>query len=412
VGRSLEADVPADIVMENVAEKLKLLGYEKEFCRRKRPFWTPVSRSHFAVAAPPGSGDQFFYFTSLLAWLLNKAGRNFSAPEQSDDPNSTCTSILNELKALGFAAPSFPPAKLKQGYGDAVCGVLDGVLDLVLERVGWKWQKAVYQPDGYAEEAEIDDSATASHAAGAGHQAAPEPNSIDDLVGAGKYDDEEEAYMGGQLAAEGGGATLDEDHKPLESRIDAAEWRLELERVGPQLRVTVVSDNKDWRSHLEQTHAHHETIEKALPESKSQLDKVEVEVTSALEKISTREKFVNNQLEHLTSEYRAVREQLEQVQQRYNKTTENVAELTSELGHISEELEQVKQTMADREDNIGDTKPLVRIKAAISKLKTELKAMEVKIGVAEHSLLQTQLKNKDSVPSERMLQNDYESDEG
>lgn len=66
-------------------------------------------------------------------------------------------------------------------------------------------------------------------------------------------------------------------------------------------------------------------------------------MTSALEKISTREKFVNNQLEHLTSEYRAVREQLEQVQQRYNKTTENVAELTSELGHISEELEQVKQ---------------------------------------------------------------------
>lgn len=30
-----QADVPADIVMENVAEKLKLLGYEKEFCRRK-----------------------------------------------------------------------------------------------------------------------------------------------------------------------------------------------------------------------------------------------------------------------------------------------------------------------------------------------------------------------------------------
>lgn len=80
----------------------------------------------------------------------------------------------------------------------------------------------------YAEEAEIDDSATASHAAGAGHQAAPEPNSIDDLVGAGKYDDEEEAYMGGQLAAEGGGATLDEDHKPLESRV----------RLGPSRVLT------------------------------------------------------------------------------------------------------------------------------------------------------------------------------
>ena len=46
---------------------------------------------------------------------------------------------------------------------------------------------------------------------------------------------------------------------------------------------------------------------------------------------------------------------------------------------MSEELENVKQTMADREDNIGDTKPLVRIKGAIAKLKTELKSMEVRM---------------------------------
>ena len=88
--------------------------------------------------------------TCQLAWLLQKAGRNYKAPEQFDDPNSTCTTILTELKALGFAAPNFAPAKLNKGYGDAVCGVLDGVLDLVLEKTGWKWQKAVYQPDGYA----------------------------------------------------------------------------------------------------------------------------------------------------------------------------------------------------------------------------------------------------------------------
>ena len=49
---------------------------------------------------------------------------------------------------------------------------------------------------------------------------------------------------------------------------------MELERVAPQLRVTVVPDGKDWRSHLDQTHQHQETIEKALPDSKAQLAKV------------------------------------------------------------------------------------------------------------------------------------------
>jgi estrogen-related receptor beta like 1 len=42
----------------------------------------------------------------------------------------------------------------------------------------------------------------------------------------------------------------------LESKVDASEWKLELERVAPQLRVTVVADGKDWRAHLDQTHAH------------------------------------------------------------------------------------------------------------------------------------------------------------
>lgn len=50
----------------------------------------------------------------------------------------------------------------------------------------------------------------------------------------------------------------DLDHtKPddiLESNTDAEEWKLEVERVLPSLKVHIRTDNKDWRSHLEQVY--------------------------------------------------------------------------------------------------------------------------------------------------------------
>jgi hypothetical protein len=38
----------------------------------------------------------------------------------------------------------------------------------------------------------------------------------------------------------------------IEASVDPAEWRLELERVAPQLAFSMQLDAKDWRSHLEQ----------------------------------------------------------------------------------------------------------------------------------------------------------------
>jgi hypothetical protein len=38
----------------------------------------------------------------------------------------------------------------------------------------------------------------------------------------------------------------------LQSTTDQEEWNLEVERVAPQLKVTVRVDARDWRTHLEQ----------------------------------------------------------------------------------------------------------------------------------------------------------------
>ena len=389
--------------MENVCEKLTLLNYETDFCSTGKPPWPLLSLTYFAIPSPTNNqNEQFFYFTSLTAWLLGKAGRNFPAPQQFDDPNATCTNILTELKALGFATPSYAPAKLKQGFGEAVCGVLEGLTDLVFERSGYKFQKPAYkeEPEIQVEVVDEDDPSLGTAAGGA------DPTKIDDNVEADDEDVEEEAYItqatptkpsatagpAGRSADDAGGAG--DDDTLIASNIDPEAWRQEVERVAPQLRVTTVADAKDWRSHIEQTHQYYKSIGASFPETKTALEKVAFGVEDSVEKLATREKYINHQFENLTSEYRAAREQLATVQEKYNINAEKLAEKTNELARISEQLEAVKTTMEERGETISDTSPLVKIKQAIKTLRAELQQMEVRIGVVGHTLMSKTIKTK------------------
>lgn len=48
---------------------------------------------------------------------------------------------------------------------------------------------------------------------------------------------------------------------PQISKTDPAEWRLEVERVTPSLKVAkLANDNKDWRLHLQQVGHHHQVF--------------------------------------------------------------------------------------------------------------------------------------------------------
>ena len=63
---------------------------------------------------------------------------------------------------------------------------------------------------------------------------------------------------------------------------------------------------QDWRQHVEQMHSHSEGIEKSLSETKSLLSRLHDEITKTLDKIATREKYLNGQLEHHLNEFRGM----------------------------------------------------------------------------------------------------------
>jgi uncharacterized protein YhaN len=96
----------------------------------------------------------------------------------------------------------------------------------------------------------------------------------------------------------------------LKADIDGAAWRTEYERVLPQLKVQIRSDNKDWRGHIAEMTKLQVGIKGSMSETQVYLDKLHKEITSTLEKIDSREKYVNKQLDNIVTDYRMQQDSL------------------------------------------------------------------------------------------------------
>lgn len=375
------------VIMEDLLDKLRLLDYEQNFCRERN--LKPISRHYFAI--PTNPGEQFFMFTSLSAWLLRKAGKNFEQPQEYDDPNATISSILDEVRKYQHSI-DFPPSKLKQGCGEHCIYVLDRLADEALKNTHFSWSRPEYPEEEMDEENIVEDDAELT--LGEIEKTMMQTYNDDE-----EFEEEEQILDLEGLKKRSQKQQDIESSKPeeiLESTTDAADWKLEVERVLPQLKVTIRTDNKDWRVHVEQMHQHKDGIESSLTETKTHLDKLQNEITRTLEKISSREKYINNQLEHLLVEFRGAQEQLSESKERYRQASGGVTERSRLLGEVTEELERIKMEMEDRGSSMTDGAPLVKIKQAIQQLKKENMQMEIRCGVVEHILLQAKLNDKTS----------------
>ncbi|XP_074855018.1 intraflagellar transport protein 57 homolog isoform X3 [Carettochelys insculpta] len=308
------------VLMEDLLEKLKLLNYEEEALRRHH--LRPLSRHYFAL--PTNPGEQFYMFCTIAAWLITKAGHPFEQPQEYDDPNATISNILSELRSFGRSV-DFPPSKLKAGYGEQACYVLDCLAEQALKHTGFSWKRPVYPTEELEEEAIIEDDAELTL------------DKLEEEIVEEESDNEENYIDLNVLKAQTYRSDINESTKQeeiLQSTTDAAEWNLEVERVLPQLKVTIRTDNKDWRIHVDQMHQHKDGIESALKETRGYFDKLHNEISRTLEKVNSREKYINNQLEHLVQEYRTAQAQLSEAKEKYQQGSGGVTERTRTLSEL------------------------------------------------------------------------------
>ncbi|OAJ41884.1 hypothetical protein BDEG_25418 [Batrachochytrium dendrobatidis JEL423] len=341
--------------MDDILDKLNCLDYVKQFIRPKFYFTAPAVNSN----------EQFYRFVLLTSWLLKVSNHAFEPAGQFDDPNAVSANIAAELKKAGIQF-DYPPTKLKQGYGEAVLFSLQSLVDMAMVSTN------------YPEEAEVDVDAEVT------------TEDVEDNTP--EVEEDEEMYMGAMQSEKVSSDT--KSLAPTSIKIDPSEWKLEVERVTPMLKVQIPNDNKDWRVHIEQINHHQKTIQTCMTDTHVQLAKLHSEIEKTLEKIVSREKYINTQFESQIDQYRTLQDQSSDVRQKYNVLSSNVSELTNELSRISEELDSVKSRMDDLGNGMTDSKPLVGIKQGLARLKTETKQMDLRIGVIEHTLLHAK-NNKD-----------------
>lgn len=354
--------------MEDINDKLKLLSYEIEFCQKKGEF-KPLNRVYFAV--PGKTQDQFPYFSSLCNWLFKELATDFIEWSEFDDPGQVCQSIVDAAKKIGFK-PDFAAAKLRTGSGEPVCIVLSHILDAVLAHHGFKVQAPMYVNAEMTEEAAVGDNLD-----GATEEQVEEAEDEDaaDYFGpqGGKAEDEPKADM-------------------LEAKIDPAAWRLELERVGPKLKVRGKVTHKEWRTHLDQSAKHEKLLMQTFPELKATLDKIGKELRKAAERVAAKERHINKEFDHLGAAFRTKQKQLDAVQETVSELNQSVADYEAELAQKTEALDIIKTQFENRGASVTDTSPLRRISNTLQQLKDEIQQMELRIGVVGQTLLQSKIK--------------------
>lgn len=373
----------AYIRMEDLLEKLKLLNYDTEFLHKLK--MKDINRHYFVI--PTNSGEQFFLFTSLAAWLIRKSGRNFDLPQESDDPNSTISGILEYLREIEVPV-EFAPNKLKQGVGEHAVYVLDNLADHALQATNFKWKKVNIPPDEPTPEPEIEDD-----------DAELILEKLDEEINADFEDEEEEDedIVHVDDITKLYGENLNDKYRPeniLESKTDAEEWKLELERVLPQLKVTVRTDSRDWRAHLDQMKQLQTEIENNLNGTTGQLEKMHFDIENTLDKINTRENYLNQQLEPYLNDYKSLQEELLKIKEQYREVSGGVTERTRILNKLTEELDQIKRELDEKGSSMTDGTPLINIKKTITKMKNEISEMNIRIGVLEYSLMCSRIRDR------------------
>ncbi|OQS04847.1 Intraflagellar Transport Protein 57 [Thraustotheca clavata] len=366
-------DDTAVAIMGNVLEKLRILQYDKELSKKKN--FVLYTDTYFALPAS-NSSAQFKSFLELVVYLMKIAEQEFVV-DKYDDPNTSVNKLILALKIMGFTL-DFPAAKLKQGYGEAVCSALEFICDKALAVKSFCWTKPKYLKEEYAEEAEVDENL--------------EVDADDDNVA---IEEEEELYVD-TIRAKTEESELEESTKEIIlAAVDPLLWKTELERVGPKLKSKIKEDDgKEWHTHIEQTKKHDAIIQGNLASTSLQLKAITTQLAEVIDRMGAKEKYINNQFDHLRQEYHQVKEKLQAVSDRCKEGTERVNAMTNQHTDITEQLRETKTVMDSKGSKMTDTSPLVQIKAALQTLKLEIKNFELRIGVVGHTLLQSKSKQK------------------
>ncbi|KAM8716266.1 hypothetical protein ACLKA7_003190 [Drosophila subpalustris] len=328
-------------------------------------------------------GEQFFMFTLICWWLCKKLGKDMERPQEYDDPNTVIAKIMQMLEEIDVPV-DFAPNKLIRGAGPICLMVLD-----ILATQALKVTKVNYQRLHIAQEEEfvgdyLEDNAEIILEKLEDEQNASNLSDDSDMeLEAHNFKqlnwlNRQERNLG-EMSTNG---VMDEHNRQIN---DHREWRLELERVLQQLKVFVKADARDWRTHISQMEALNTAIANVAEPTQVQLKKLHSEFTFSLEKIESREKHLNNELQPLIQQYKELSIELSTVQYAQNQLQADMEEKMNTLSEVMAEQELKKEEMERRGQVMSDGSSVQQIKKAIVKLKDDISQLNLEVALLVHA---------------------------
>ena len=308
--------------------------------------------------------------------------------------------VVGVLKRLDSSL-NISPMALTTAHGEAVCSVLLELANRALQGQHFRFEKPrvdqeknTVEPveeltEGYGESLELagdlheddtsddDDAAGPTPGAAAGKQRG--------IAGSGTSTSIA-SLPGFELCGNLGATEVDE--------ASIAEWKKELDKVQSSLKQPKVDARKDWRHHLTHMRNHNKSVTESTTASKTMLERMTLEISQTLEKVDSREKYINEHFSGKIGEYKQLEDELREKKAKYEEVSGRVTELQNSLKLVVGEAEEIKLEIRDHGTAVTDAEPVMVLRKAMSELKKEIATMDIQIGVLRHMTIHASFKQK------------------
>jgi estrogen-related receptor beta like 1 len=112
------------------------------------------------------------------------------------------------------------------------------------------------------------------------------------------------------------------------------------------------------------------------------------ELSRNLERISRSEGQINSSMSSIGEQYKSQSEELKKLNIHYNNLSNSIKEMNENYRLVGEKLEQILSKTNEHSGSMTDSSPVVKIKDAYKVMLAEIKAMDVRMGVLSHTILQ------------------------
>jgi hypothetical protein len=100
-----------------------------------------------------------------------------------------------------------------------------------------------------------------------------------------------------------------------------------------------------------------------------------------------------------------VKHKLEELERKSSSAHESVAKLTNDLAEVTEKLDDLKESFESKDSGLHDTSPLVKIKAGLQQIKSDIHSFDMRIGVVAHSLLAARVNDHNRLRASAVTKN-------